>query len=194
MYVVFEGIDGVGKSTQIKLVAKKNPNTIITKEPGGSEFGKFAREILLKNQLNLSTRAEMLLFLADRAEHAKKVILPNQDKLILSDRSFISGVAYAKANDENLNFDELLFLNKFALDNTLPDKIIFFKTNKNLLLKRLSNRGTSDNIEKRGAQYLLNVQEIMDEFLQSLNIDVLKINADEKIDEIHTKIVNFLNL
>ncbi|WP_169752298.1 dTMP kinase [Campylobacter mucosalis] len=194
MYVVFEGIDGVGKSTQIKLVAKKNPNTIITKEPGGSEFGKFAREILLKNQLNLSTRAEMLLFLADRAEHAKKVILPNQDKLILSDRSFISGVAYAKANDENLNFDELLFLNKFALDDTLPDKIIFFKTNKNLLLKRLSNRGTSDNIEKRGAQYLLNVQEIMDEFLQSLNIDVLKINADEKIDEIHTKIVNFLNL
>ena len=68
MYILFEGIDTCGKSTQIELLANQQPELIITKEPGGTAFGMKAREILLKDTL-ASKRAELLLFLADRAEH-----------------------------------------------------------------------------------------------------------------------------
>ncbi|MCR4942636.1 MAG: dTMP kinase, partial [Campylobacter sp.] len=185
MYILFEGIDGVGKSTQINLLANSRKDCIITKEPGGSELGVYVRKILLENEINLSKKAELLLFLADRAEHAKKLLQKNQDKIILSDRGFVSGIAYAKANDENLSFDELFALNKFALDGILPDKIIFFSTDENLLKLRLKNRATSDKIEARGIEYLLKVQNIMQEFLGKSDFKVLYINAKDEISSIH---------
>ena len=61
MYILFEGIDTCGKSTQIELLSQKYPQIITTKEPGGTEFGKKAREILLEDSLS-SKRAEFLLF------------------------------------------------------------------------------------------------------------------------------------
>ena len=64
MYVLFEGIDTCGKSTQIELISKKHPEIVITHEPGGTAFGKKAREILLSDSL-ASKRAELLLFLAE---------------------------------------------------------------------------------------------------------------------------------
>ena len=94
MYILFEGIDGAGKSTQIARLAAAYPQAIVTKEPGGTKLGENLREILLKEN-DLDKRAEILLFLADRAEHFGKIIKPNLDKMILSDRSFVSGMAYA---------------------------------------------------------------------------------------------------
>ena len=73
MYVLFEGIDTCGKSTQIDLISQKHPEIIITHEPGGTPFGKKAREILLTDSL-ASKRAQRLLFLADRAQHYQEVI------------------------------------------------------------------------------------------------------------------------
>jgi dTMP kinase len=66
MYILFEGIDTCGKSTQIALIKEQHPEVLVTKEPGGTEFGVKAREILLDGRLN-SKRAELLLFLADIA-------------------------------------------------------------------------------------------------------------------------------
>jgi len=127
MYILFEGVDTCGKSTQIELLAKNIPEIVTTKEPGGTNFGKKAREILLKDSL-ASKRAELLLFLADRAEHYQEVIKANRDKVVVSDRGFISGIGYALANDD-FDFDELVRLNKFALEDHFPDKIILFITN-----------------------------------------------------------------
>ncbi|MGG7073293.1 dTMP kinase [Campylobacter sp. 9BO] len=194
MYVLFEGIDGVGKSTQISLLARKFPNAIVTKEPGGSEFGKFARQILLENNLYLSSRAELLLFLADRAEHMQKLIMPNKDKLILSDRGFVSGISYAITNDKSLNIKELLAMNEFALNGVLPEKIIFFYADKTLVKQRLFERKTQDKIEARGLEYLLKVQENMHKFLQSQSFDTLFIDASKNVDQIHSKIVDFLGI
>ncbi len=100
IYIVFEGIDTTGKSTQIKLLKESFDNIIITKEPGGTDFGKIVRKILLKENLS-SNIAETFLFLADRAEHFKRVIETNRNKhLIVSDRGFISGIAYSMARGE----------------------------------------------------------------------------------------------
>lgn len=189
MYILFEGIDTCGKSTQIELMAKTHPEVIITKEPGGTSFGKKAREILLTDSLS-SKRAELLLFLADRAEHYEEVVKPNRDKLVLSDRGFLSGIGYALASSD-FDFDLLIMLNKFALQDHLPDKVILFLMDFETLKERMSQKSL-DGIELRGLEYLLSVQEHMKESLIKLGIPHLFVDATQSIDTIHTQINNFL--
>ena len=191
MYVIFEGIDGAGKSTQIARLAAAYPQVIVTKEPGGTKLGENLREILLKEN-DLDKRAEILLFLADRAEHFGKIIKPNSDKMILSDRGFVSGMAYALAGG-NFSFEELLNLNKFALQGNFPQKIVFFKADESTLRSRLGSRAQMDGIEARGFSYLLRVQDAMEEILQKLDIRYVTIGAALDEEKITNLIKEFIN-
>ena len=189
MYVLFEGIDTCGKSTQIELISQKHPEIIITHEPGGTAFGQKAREILLSDSL-ASKRAELLLFLADRAEHYQEVISPNQNKVIISDRGFLSGIGYALANGD-FDFEELVSLNRFALEGHFPDKVILFLTDLKTLEERTSVKSL-DGIELRGLEYLLKVQEHMKQSILKLGIPHLFVDATEDIETIHTHITDYL--
>jgi dTMP kinase len=189
MYILFEGIDTCGKSTQIELLKEIFPDAITTQEPGGTTFGQKAREMLLRSELK-SKRAEVLLFLADRAEHYKQVIEPNLDKLILSDRGLVSGMAYAM-NRDKFSFMELLDMNRFALENKMPDKVILLEMDIITLDRRLSQKGL-DEIEKRGLKYLLEVQQDMKDIIMKLGIENLCINASKSIEEIQREIVDFI--
>ena len=191
MYILFEGIDTCGKSTQIELISNKNPEIIVTHEPGGTAFGKKAREILLTDSL-ASKRAELLLFLADRAEHYEEVIETNKNKVIISDRGFISGIGYALANGD-FDFEELLSLNKFALKDHFPDIIILFLTDMETLKERTSAKSL-DGIELRGLEYLLVVQEHMKESIIKLDIPHLFIDATDSIENIHQSILTYLKV
>ena len=191
MYILFEGIDTCGKSTQIDLIADKHPSVIVTHEPGGTAFGKQAREILLSDSL-ASKRAELLLFLADRAEHYEEIVEPNKDKTVISDRGFLSGIGYALANGD-FDFNELVTLNKFALKEHFPDKVILFLTNMETLTQRTSEKEL-DGIELRGLEYLITVQNKMKESLEKLDIDYLEVDATESIENIHQKILTYLEL
>ena len=190
MYILFEGTDGVGKSTQIARLAAY-PQAIVTKEPGGTKLGENLREILLKEN-DLDKRAEILLFLADRAEHFGKIIKPNLDKMILSDRGFVSGMAYALAGG-NFSFEELLSLNKFALQGNFPQKIVFFKADESTLRSRLNSRAQVDGIEARGFGYLLKVQDAMEEILQKLDARYVTIDAAWDEEKITNLIKEFIN-
>ena len=191
MYILFEGIDGAGKSTQIARLAAAYPQAIVTKEPGGTKLGENLREILLKEN-DLDKRAEILLFLADRAEHFGKIIKPNLDKMILSDRGFVSGMAYALAGG-NFSFEELLSLNKFALQGNFPQKIVFFKADESTLRSRLGSRAQMDGIEARGFGYLLKVQDAMEEILQKLDARYITIDAAWDEEKITNLIKEFIN-
>ena len=191
MYILFEGIDGAGKSTQIARLAAAYTQAIVTKEPGGTKLGENLREILLKEN-DLDKRAEILLFLADRAEHFGKIIKPNLDKMILSDRGFVSGMAYALAGG-NFSFEELLNLNKFALQGNFPQKIVFFKADENTLRSRLNSRAQMDGIEARGFAYLLRVQDAMEEILQKLGVRYVTIDAAMDEEKITNLIKEFIN-
>ena len=191
MYILFEGIDGAGKSTQIARLAAAFPQAIVTKEPGGTKLGENLREILLKEN-DLDKRAEILLFLADRAEHSGKIIKPNSDKMILSDRGFVSGMAYALAGG-NFSFEELLSLNKFALQGNFPQKIVFFKADESTLRSRLGSRAQMDGIEARGFEYLLRVQDAMEEILQKLGVSYVAIDAALDEEKITNLIKEFIN-
>jgi len=191
MYILFEGIDTCGKSTQIELLAETYPEIIVTQEPGGTAFGKKAREILLADSL-ASKRAELLLFLADRAEHYEEVIEPNQNRIVVSDRGFISGIGYALANGD-FDFEELVKLNKFALKDHFPDRVILFTTNTETLKKRTSEKNL-DGIELRGLEYLLTVQGHMKESIIRLGIPHLFIDATDSIENIHQAILTYLKV
>lgn len=189
MYILFEGIDGVGKSTQLNLVANEFKNAIITKEPGGTCIGNKLRDILLGKEFAPCKQAELFLFLADRAQHAHDILSKNKNNLILSDRGFISGMAYAM---NSFNFQTLLTLNKIALDGNFPDKIIFFKATKNLLEERLKSRKNIDSIEQRGIKYLLEIQQNMENIIKDIGINHITIDASKNINQIQSEVIKFI--
>jgi len=191
MYVVFEGIDTTGKSTQVELFEKNFSNILAIKEPGGTKLGEKLREIILNSEDNISFNAELFLFLADRAQNFEENIKNHRDKTVISDRGMISGISYALANHPSLDRDFLILLNKFALEGNLPDKVVLFKTNEELIKQRLFKKN-HDNIELRGIEYLLKVQDLMVEVLNHLPIKVLVVDAAKGIDEIFKTIKEFI--
>jgi dTMP kinase len=187
MYIAIEGIDTAGKSTQIQQLKENFPDAIITKEPGGTKIGKEIRKIVLSAKAQ-SKKTEFLLFLADRAEHIKEVIKPNLDKTIISDRSVVSGVAYALIQKE-IGEEDIVYLNKFATDGIYPEKIFLLKLTKEELQYRLSQKEL-DGIELRGYEYLLNIQEAIIKATELLGLELHCIDATKSIEEITTEILN----
>ncbi len=190
MYLIFEGVDTCGKSTQVELLHKSLKNSIVTKEPGGTKLGIKLREMILHQGVQ-SHKSELFLFLADRAEHYEKVIKPNKEKIIISDRGFISGIAYALANHPDYELEFLINLNKFALDEHMPDLVILLQTDQELIRSRMGKK-QEDMIEKRGLSYLLSVQDNMIAILKKLNIKYHIIDARKSIEEIHNEIKGLL--
>lgn len=192
MYVIFEGVDTSGKSTQLDLFQKRHNDVIATKEPGGTALGVKLRSLLLESDSPLSTRAEMLLFLADRAEHYENIVKTNRNqKNVLSDRGFISGLAYAMANNSDIDMELLIEFNRFSLQDTFPEKVVLFLTNKELITHRLGSKD-HDSIEQRGIEYLLEVQKYMLQICKDLQIKTLHVDATESIENIYKNIEEFL--
>ena len=182
MYIAIEGIDTAGKSTQIELLKKEFNNFLFIKEPGFTPLGEKLREIIFND--DISKKSELFLFLADRAETIERVIKPNINKNIITDRSVISGIAYAM---EFFEFNMLVNLNQFATNSIFPQKVIILKLDKETLIKRLSNK-THDNIEKRGIDYLLNIQDNMIEVCNRLEIPYILLDASNSIEEVNFRI------
>jgi len=188
MYITIEGIDTAGKSTQIEAVSKHFPDALVTKEPGGTEIGKEIREIVLSAKTR-SKKAEFLLFLADRAEHMTEVILPNIDsKMIISDRSVVSGVAYALVQGE-ISETAILHLNRFATNGIYPKKVFLLKLTQKELEYRLSQKEL-DGIELRGVDYLMGIQDAIIKATQLLKLELVEIDATKTREEITKEILD----
>lgn len=166
-FITFEGIEGSGKSTHIKLLKsfliKKGLKVITTKEPGGSSIGKKIREILL-NPLNknLTSKTELFLLLADRAQHTYEKIKPFLEKgyIVISDRFIDSSVAYQGAG-RKIKVNIVKKLNQFATDNLLPDITILMDVNvsKGLISARKKDIFLNgDRIERENLSFHKRVQ------------------------------------
>ncbi|GAA9352981.1 dTMP kinase [Helicobacter pylori] len=187
MYVVLEGVDGAGKSTQVGLLKDRFKNALFTKEPGGTRMGESLRHIALNE--NISELARAFLFLSDRAEHVESVIKPalKEKKLIISDRSLISGMAYSQFSS--------LELNLLATQNVLPEKIILLMIDKEGLKQRLSLKSL-DKIEKQGAETLLTIQQKLKTHAyllkEKFGCGVLELDAKKSVGDLHRQIVAFI--
>lgn len=190
MYLVFEGIDTAGKSTQVAKLKAVLKDAVTTKEPGGTLLGIKIRQLILHDEAK-DPLTELFLFLADRREHFIEVIEPalKAGKDIISDRSFISGLAYAMIN-QNAELESLIRLNSMALNDTYPDAVVLFELTKAQLKARLSQK-KSDGIEARGIAYLLEVQTMLISVTKKLNLPHIIIDADKPIAEIAEEILQF---
>ena len=127
MFISFEGIEGSGKSTQIEqasdFLEKNGVNCCLTREPGGTDIGRRIRAILLDpSHVDLDPLAELLLYMADRAQHLSRVVKPALDekKTVLCDRYFDATVAY-QGVARKLDMGLITSLHRQAFDNLKPD-------------------------------------------------------------------------
>lgn len=126
VWITFEGGDGVGKTTQARLLegwlAAEGRTVVRTREPGGSDVGQLIRDIVLHHRGDIAPRAEALLYAADRAHHVRAVVRPALDRgeVVIQDRYLDSSVAYQGAG-RVLDADEVRGLSLWAAEGALPD-------------------------------------------------------------------------
>jgi dTMP kinase len=162
MFITLEGGEGAGKTTlKNKLEQYFTKNTmafITTKEPGGTALGIHLREILLNKEVAICPMSELLLLLADRAEHIQEVIIPalKEKKIVLCDRFHDSTIAYQGAGRElGMAFVENLC--KEVTKNFMPDITLYLDIDPKIAFSR--KKGALDRIEKEGMEFHMRVRQ-----------------------------------
>ena len=195
MFIVLEGIDGAGKSTQARLLAqwfeKRGYEVVLTKEPTDTPFGKLIRKLVLIggkegiiDGARISHEAEALLFAADRAEHVHKLIKPSleQGKVVISDRYFYSSLAYQWAR--GLDLEWLVDLNRFAVR---PDLVILLDLPVRESMNRINGRKIKTEFDKIAELQ----RRVRENYLKlAMRFEEIKIiNALASLEDIHNDIV-----
>ena len=150
MFITFEGIEGTGKSTQIALLKARleslGKRVLVTCEPGGSRIGAELRRVLLSlENRDLCARAELFLYLADRAQHVAQVVRPALEagQVVLCDRFADSTVAY-QAFGRGMDAEQLHGLNTLAVDGLWPELTILLDLAPEVGLARAVARNTAE--------------------------------------------------
>ena len=191
-FICIEGLDGCGKTTQAKLLAKKlrkSYKAVYTAEPSRGKIGAFIRKRCLYGEKRLSSVIEALLFAADRIEHIEKEVLPalHQGKLVISDRYLYSSLAYQGAAGLSLEWIEKI--NEHALR---PDLAILIDVNPKTAIRRLKpNKSVMENIETQQK-----VRKTYLKFVEKGNLT--RINGDqpknEVAKELYAVVMKLLNI
>tara|TARA_B110000467_G_scaffold163911_1_gene191246 strand:+ start:8729 stop:9355 length:627 start_codon:yes stop_codon:yes gene_type:complete len=195
-FITFEGIDGCGKSTQVrKLVETMNSlgkKTVLVREPGGTTISEEIREILLHRHLsNISDRTEALLMTGSRAQLTYEVIMPNliNGKNIVADRFSDSTLAY-QGGGRKLDIDWLINLNHFATYELEPDVTFFVDILPEEASKRKSKE--KDRIERAGIELQTLVRNTYLELSIRFKERFFVVDGHETIENIHNAIINEL--
>ena len=169
--IVFEGAEGAGKSTQIKLIAARLTGggipCVTLREPGGTPVGDAIRAILLDSEHNISAPSEALLFMASRAELIAREIRPaiEQGKVVLLDRFFLSTYAYQIVG-RGLPEEEVRAANRLATGGLVPDLTLLLDISSREGLGRADARGKRDRIERSGDDFHDRVGSAFREFVE----------------------------
>jgi dTMP kinase len=164
-FIVFEGINGCGKSTflsKIEACAKLSGfDTVITREPGGSSIGGNLREMLLAGNIKLEPLAELFLFSADRAQHLKELIKPSlaSGSLVLSDRYYYSTVAF-QSFGRGLSLELVKSVCKHATGGFEPSLVVLVDVSVETAFTRLGKRqGVADRFESEARDFQERVRQ-----------------------------------
>ena len=202
-FIVLEGIDGCGKTTQINELSKwlpksglidKNATLIKTREPGGSILGREIRDMILNtNKSNSpSILTELLLYSADRAEHISKIILPalQNGDWIISDRFSGSTLAYQGYGRE-ISIDIIKKLENIVCHNIKPDLTFFLEISPEESIKRRRNK-VADRIESEGFEFLEKVNHGFKLIALENNWEIIKASEDLNSisHQIQTSLIN----
>ena len=196
-FIVFEGIDGSGTSTQIKKLVERDLNKFVaTAEPTKKETGLFLRK-MLGGDFSVDSKTAAYLFAADRCEHIYGkdgvIDLLNQGKIVVSDRYFFSSLAYQSVSCGN----ELprLLNSQFPL----PEILFYFYIDPEISLKRVEDRNEKKeiyekiDIQKKIAKLYDEVIEEYQQKSQENGMKIITIDASKSIDQVFAEIKKHLN-
>lgn len=147
LFVVFEGADGSGKSTQVAAVSEAlctaGHEVVVTREPGGSAVAEILREIILDPAHDIDPMTETLMFAAARADHLHQTIRPAlaAAKIVISDRFVGSSIAY-QAGGRGVSQDTVAEINRYATGDVTPDLTVVLDLDESVAGPRRQDRGT----------------------------------------------------
>jgi dTMP kinase len=202
-FIVFEGVEGAGKTTQIRRshswLQRELGNTIpilLTREPGGTVLGRKIREILLDSKIeSICDHSELLLYAADRSQHVREVIQPHlqQGGIVLCDRFTDSTIAY-QGYGRGLSLSLIQQLNQIATGGLESDLTIWLDLDVEIGLQRAKQRGKSDRLEQADLAFHQRVQQGFRELAQIYPKRMIRVNANRSEDAIHEDIKQILQL
>jgi len=196
LFITFEGPEASGKSSQILLLEKylkKNKiQFITTREPGGTKIAESLRNLILKVKTDINIQQEILLLMAARSHHINNVIIPalKKGKLVISDRFADSTFVY-QGYVNKFGIEKTKNLHKKLLNNFLPHKTFLFELSTELIISRLKDRKLKNKYDKLDKKFHDSVNKGYK--LISKNNRFIKIDASKSINQIHYKIINYIN-
>jgi dTMP kinase len=188
LFISLEGVDGSGKSTQTRLLVEAlGEATVAIREPGGTDAAERIRDLLADPGVALEPLAELLLFLAARADLTERVIRPALEagRTVVSDRFSDSSVAYQGAA-RGLGVGEVIGLCDAATDGLWPDLTLLLKVEPELSLGRA---GGKDRFESEGLELQRAVARAYEEIAIIASDRVVVVDADGTVDEVHARVV-----
>ena len=195
-FIVFEGIDGSGKTTQLNLLAEnlrsRGFTVLDTREPGGTRVGESIREILLNPAYSeLAPRAEALLYAAARAQHVVQVILPalNKGEIVLCDRFIDSSLTY-QGFGRGIGVNLLKRINEPATDGLVPDLTIILDSGIENGMERINQSGRDvDRIEREARTFHRKVRSGYLELAAREPCRYRVINANRPVGQVYADVL-----
>ena len=193
IFVSFDGVDGAGKSTQIELLrgwlAERDREVLVARDPGGTKLGESLREVLLhRKEIPLCMTAEMLVYMASRAQLVEEVIRPSiaKGQVVLCDRFLLANVVY-QGSAGGLETSDIWATGSIATGGLEPDITFILDLEPEIAMQRIA-RGL-DRLESRGIEYMRRVRAGFQSQKDRLRNQVVVLDALRPIDELHSQVV-----
>ncbi|MBI2265784.1 MAG: dTMP kinase [Armatimonadetes bacterium] len=200
-FITFEGIEGVGKSTQIHLLAENlrdgGYSVLVTREPGGTPLGEKIRAILSDPANgNMSAKTELCLFLAARAQHTRDLILPAllEGTVVLSDRYADASVAY-QGDGRGLGPEFVKEQNDWATDGLAPDLTFWLDLPPELglsrVVKRFADQGVApDRLDQETLEFYRRVRKGYHELALQTPARIIRVQAEQPVEKVQKEILS----
>ena len=199
IFIVLEGGDGTGKSTQAKLIKeyleeKHNVEVVLTREPGGVDTAEMIREIILNQDIDPITEA--LLFASARREHLVKKVIPalKEGKIVICDRFLYSSLAY-QGHARGLGIESVYKMNSYAVEDCFPDLTIMLDLNAKDGISRILNNRTNEinRLDKEGLDFHSKVRDGYKIVSELYNDELVKVDASKSIEGVFKDIKAILD-
>jgi dTMP kinase len=193
MFFSFDGIDGVGKSTQVSLfeeeLRRTGFNVVVCRDPGSTPLGERVREVLLSSDEStpIGRRSEMFLYMAARAQMVDQIIRPalEANRVVVADRYLLANVVY-QGHAGGLDPEQIWQVGRVAIDGIEPDCVFVLDMNVQLATERLNR--SLDRMESQGDEYRIRLRRGFLDEAAGAPERIHVIDAGRSIDAVHADI------